>query len=100
MQDLYQKVSIEQTLQEETPLKKSSDDERELFYCPVYEGFVEDYDCSEICVGIRYGRFFNEGIPTLLDIDVALARKKLCFSCVRFPPYFQPSALNGDRGNT
>ena len=95
MHELYQEVSIDQALQEEIPVKKSSDDERELFYCPVYEGYIEDYDCSEISVGIRYERFFNDGIPYLLDIDMAVARKERCFSCVRFPPYFQPLVWNG-----
>ena len=95
MHELYQEVSIDQALQEEIPVKKSSDDERELFYCPVYEGFIGDYDCSEISVGIRYERFFNDGIPYLLDIDMAVARKERCFSCVRFPPYFQPLVWNG-----
>lgn len=95
MHKIYQKVPIDQAFQEETPREKNSNDERELFYCPVYEGYIEDYDCSEISVGIRYERFFNDGIPYLLDIDMAVARKERCFSCVRFPPYFQPLVWNG-----
>ena len=75
MHKIYQKVPIDQAFQEETPREKNSNDERELFYCPVYEGYIEDYDCSEISVGIRYERFFNDGIPYLLDIDMAVARK-------------------------
>ena len=95
MHKIYQKVPIDQAFQEETPREKNSNDERELFYCPVYEGYIEDYDCSKISVGIRYERFFNDGIPYLLDIDMAVARKERCFSCVRFPPYFQPLVWNG-----
>ena len=95
MHELYQEVPIDQVLPEELPREKNNDDERELFYCPVYEGYIKDYDCSGISVGIRYERFFNDGIPYLLDIDMAVARKERCFSCVRFPPYFQPLVWNG-----
>ena len=94
MHELYQEVPIDQVIPEELPREKNNDDKRESFYCPVYEGYIEDYDCSEISVGIRYERFFNDGIPTLLDIDVAIARKERCFRCVRFPPHFQPPIWN------
>lgn len=97
MRELYQEVPIDQVLPEEMPQAKGSEGERELFYCPVYEGFIQDYDCSEISVGIRYERFFNDGIPNLMEIDVAMSRKDRCFSCVRFPLHFQPSVWNSGR---
>ena len=53
MHELYQEVPIDQVLPEELPREKNNDDKRESFYCPVYEGYIEDYDCSEISIGIR-----------------------------------------------
>ena len=60
------------------------------FYCPVYEGEVEEYDCSEISTGIHRGRFVNDGIPFLMDIETALSRKVRCQSCARCPEHYRP----------
>jgi hypothetical protein len=92
MRKLYEKVPLDQVLPDEMPQAKGAESEPELFYCPVYEGFVEEYDCSEICVGIHRARYINDGIPYLMDINTAMARRDWCYGCKRFPPHFRPSA--------
>lgn len=60
------------------------------FDCPVFEGQVSDYDCSEISTGIHLRRFIDDGIPFLMDIRAALARKHRCHACHRCPNHYKP----------
>jgi hypothetical protein len=43
--------------------------EKKEFYCPVYDGMVEKYDCDEISCGVDLGRFINDGLPFLMPIE-------------------------------
>ena len=65
----------------------------EKFYCPVYEDMLDEYGCSEISVGIHLGRFLDDGIPFLMDIETALERKHRCHACPRCPEHFRPKGL-------
>ncbi len=53
------------------------------FYCPVYDGYISEYDCCEICCGAIDGRIPNDGIPELMDIKVITERRQWCLDCVR-----------------
>lgn len=53
------------------------------FYCPVYDGYISEYDCCEICCGAIDGRIPNDGIPELMDIKIITQRRQWCLDCVR-----------------
>ncbi len=66
---------------------------KNVFYCPVYEGQIEEYDCVEISTAIHIGRFIDDGIPFIMSIETALKRKHRCFACPRCPQHFKPRGL-------
>ena len=35
--------------------------EKHEFYCPLYDGMIEQYDCDEISYGAKTGRYVNDG---------------------------------------
>ena len=49
--------------------------EKKEFYCPVYDGMVEKYDCDEISCGVDLGRFINDGLPFLMPIEEVVRKK-------------------------
>lgn len=57
----------------------------EKFFCPLYNGDVSEYDCDEIVYAAYTGRHLNDGIPFLLDIEVIIEKKDICFSCLKNP---------------
>ena len=55
--------------------------EKKEFYCPVYDGMVEKYDCDEISCGVDLGRFINDGLPFLMPIEEVVRKKDVCLRC-------------------
>lgn len=53
------------------------------FYCPVYEGMITEYDCSEISCGVSIGYIPNDGLPPLMSLDAIQARRNFCLLCNR-----------------
>lgn len=53
------------------------------FYCPVYEGMITDYDCSEISCGVSIGYIPNDGIPPLMSLSTIQSRRNFCLLCNR-----------------
>lgn len=72
-------------------------DQQENFYCPVYEGDINDYDCDEISTGIHLGYFISDGLPFLMDIKTATRRKLRCHNCPRCPEQYRPQGIETAR---
>lgn len=51
------------------------------FFCPVYEGMINQYDCDEISCGASLGFIPNDGLPLLMDIEVIKSRRDRCLNC-------------------
>ena len=54
---------------------------QEKFYCPLYEGEINQYDCDEIQCGANTDYIPNDGLPQLLSIDVIRSKKEVCLNC-------------------
>jgi len=68
--------------------KEESMIQEQEFYCPVFEGKITQYDCDEISTGIFRGRFVDDGLPYLMDLEVALSRRHRCKMCPRISDYY------------
>ena len=55
--------------------------EKYEFYCPLYDGMLEQYDCDEISYGAKTGRYVNDGLPFLVPIETAYEKRDICLNC-------------------
>ena len=55
--------------------------EKHEFYCPLYDGMIEQYDCDEISYGAKTGRYVNDGLPFLVPIEKAYEKRDICLNC-------------------
>ncbi len=63
------------------------------FFCPVYEGAINDYDCAEISTGIHLGYYLDDGLPFLMDLTTAEKRKHRCHACPRCVRHYRPNGI-------
>lgn len=54
------------------------------FFCPVYDGLVDQYDCDEISCGVKLGWIPNDGVPPLMEMKAIRKKAHLCKQCPRF----------------
>ena len=54
-----------------------------LFYCPVYDGRISQYDCDDICCGVKNGWMPNDGIPPIMEMKDIKKKAALCRKCSR-----------------
>lgn len=53
------------------------------FFCPIYSGNINQYDCDEISCGVNNGWIPNDGLPFLMDIETILRKREICLACER-----------------
>ena len=51
------------------------------FFCVIYGDNITQYDCDEITCAAQLGRFLNDGLPPIVDIETVLQKKHLCETC-------------------
>lgn len=55
--------------------------EKGEFFCPIYNGMIEQYDCDEISYSAETGRYINDGLSFLVPIEKVVNQKELCLKC-------------------
>lgn len=63
----------------ESAVHIKQDDDR--FFCPVYDGLINRYDCDEISCGVKNGWIPNDGLPPLVEVKVIRKKADLCKTC-------------------
>lgn len=53
------------------------------YFCPLYNGNINRYDCDEISCGAKHGWMPNDGLPKLMDIEIIQKKRELCLACER-----------------
>lgn len=53
------------------------------FYCPLYNGKITQYDCDELCCGVKTGYFPNDGLPHLMKLSDISRKRESCIKCSR-----------------
>lgn len=53
----------------------------EKFYCPLYGGKINHYDCDELSCAINNGHIFNDGLPPLMKLTDIIKNKDKCLTC-------------------
>ena len=51
------------------------------FYCPLYNGEISQYDCDELCLGVNFNKFVNDGLPPLMSIEYIREKREICIRC-------------------
>ena len=66
----------------ESAVHIKQDDNR--FFCPVYDGLINQYDCDEISGSVKNGWIPNDGLPPLIEMKVIRKKADLCRMCLRY----------------
>ncbi|MDD5912783.1 MAG: hypothetical protein PUC62_00635, partial [Oscillospiraceae bacterium] len=53
------------------------------FYCPLYNGKITQYDCDELCCGVKTGYLPNDGLPHLMELSDIRRKRESCIKCSR-----------------
>lgn len=52
-----------------------------MFYCPLYEGNINKFDCDELCMGADFNHFKYEDAPHLMTIEEIGKKYMVCVKC-------------------
>jgi len=53
----------------------------EEYYCPVYDGVISTYDCSEVSFAAKHGWIPNDGLPPLMEVHQIAPKAGICKNC-------------------
>lgn len=82
--NLMKKVAEAIASELNSPIQNFETSGNNEFFCPIYSGNVNQYDCDEISFGVKNGWIPNDGLPLLMDIETILRKRELCLACERY----------------